>query len=86
MELEIKTWLFDILSAIEEIEMFIAPTQSFSSFESDLKTKRAVERSLEIIGEAMTRILGKMIPYNYLMPEKSSIPETVSFMDMIPFP
>jgi len=59
MELEIKTWLFDILNAIKEIELFISSTQDFSSFESDLKTKRAVERDMEIIGEAMSRILGQ---------------------------
>ena len=59
MELEIKTWLFDILTAINEIELFVSSTQDFSTFESDLKTKRAVERNLEIIGEAMSRILDK---------------------------
>ena len=59
MELEIKTWLYDILTAIEEIESFISSTQNFPSFEADLKTKRAVERNIEIIGEAMSRILGK---------------------------
>src|SRR5690348_16184246 len=58
MELEIKTWLFDILNAIEEIELFINP-EDFTSFQSDLKTKRAVERDIEIIGEAMSRILAK---------------------------
>lgn len=58
MELEIKTWLFDILNAIEEIESF-TNFQDFSSFHSDLKTKRAVERDIEIIGEAMSRILAK---------------------------
>ena len=59
MELEIKTWLFDILTAINEIESFVSSTQDFATFESDLKTKRAVERNLEIIGEAMSRILEK---------------------------
>ena len=59
MELEIKTWLFDILTAINEIESFVSSTQDFATFEADLKTKRAVERNLEIIGEAMSRILEK---------------------------
>ena len=58
MELEIKTWLYDILTAIEEVESFIG-TQDFASFQSDLKTKRAIERNIEIIGEAMSRILSK---------------------------
>jgi uncharacterized protein with HEPN domain len=59
MELEIKTWLYDILNAIKEIESFIDPAQNFSSFHDDIKTRRAVERNIEIIGEAMSRILNK---------------------------
>ncbi len=59
MEIEIKTWLYDILSAIKEIELFISTTHDFTSFQSDLKTRRAVERNIEIIGEAMSRILNK---------------------------
>jgi len=31
----------------------------FTNFQKDIKTKRAVERNLEIIGEAMKRILEK---------------------------
>ncbi len=57
MEVEIKTWLYDILSAIREIESFVADVPDFSIYQNDLKTKRAVERNLEIIGEAMSRIL-----------------------------
>lgn len=56
MKLEIKTWLYDILNAINEIELFIG-THNFSFFKEDLKTRRAVERNIEIIGEAMNRIL-----------------------------
>ena len=57
MQLELKTWAFDILKAIEEIEMFIKDTSEFSLFQKDIKTKRAIERNLEIIGEAMNRML-----------------------------
>jgi uncharacterized protein with HEPN domain len=59
MEIEIKTWLYDILSAIKEITSFISTTPDFTSFQNDLKTRRAVERNLEIVGEAMGRILEK---------------------------
>jgi uncharacterized protein with HEPN domain len=59
MELEIKTWLYDIDKAIKEIESFIGNSQDFSTFQNDIKTKRAVERDIEIIGEAMSRILGR---------------------------
>ena len=60
MDREIKTWLFDILNAIEEIELFLPQGQRlFEEYKSDLKTKRAVERNLEIIGEATNRIIDK---------------------------
>jgi len=60
MDIEIKTWLFDILNAINEIESFIADKPKvFEAYQNDLKTKRAVERNIEIIGEAMNRILLK---------------------------
>ena len=49
-----------IIYAIEEIEHFLPQGQRiFEEYKSDLKTKRAVERNLEIIGEATNRILDK---------------------------
>jgi len=58
METEIKVWLYDILNAIVEIEnFFIEIPMDFEVYQADLRTKRAVERNLEIIGEAMNRIL-----------------------------
>jgi uncharacterized protein with HEPN domain len=58
MDNNIKTWLFDILSSINEIESyFIETPKMFEIYQNDLKTKRAVERNIEIIGEAMSRIL-----------------------------
>lgn len=60
MDIEIKTWLYDILNAINEIESFLADMpQDFTIYQNDLRTKRAVERNIEIIGEAMNRILDK---------------------------
>jgi uncharacterized protein with HEPN domain len=60
MDREIKTWLFDIKNAIEEVELFLPEGQRlFENYKSDLKTKRAIERNLEIIGEATNRILIK---------------------------
>lgn len=60
MDIDIKTWLYDILNAINEIEsFFIDRPKEFSSYQNDLRTKRAVERNLEIIGEATSRILKK---------------------------
>ena len=53
MDNEIKTWLYDILNAIMEIESFFnGSTKEFAQYQNDLRTKRAVERNVEIIGEA----------------------------------
>jgi len=57
MEREIYTWLEDIWLAIAEIESFLPGAESFLQFRNDLKGKRAIERNLEIIGEAVNRIL-----------------------------
>jgi uncharacterized protein with HEPN domain len=60
MDIEIKSWLFDILNAINEIDsFFIDIPQDFLYFKNDIKTKRAVERNVEIIGEAVNRIVQK---------------------------
>ena len=56
MEDEIKTWLSDIKQAITEINEFLPDKKDFLQFQKDLKTKRAIERNVEIIGEAANRI------------------------------
>ncbi|MDB5115353.1 MAG: antitoxin [Mucilaginibacter sp.] len=57
MENEIKAWLSDIKQAIIEINDFLPDKKNFFQFQKDLKTKRAIERNVEIIGEAANRIL-----------------------------
>jgi uncharacterized protein with HEPN domain len=58
MDNDIKAWLYDILNAIVEIESFFNnETKEFVKYQNDLRTKRAVERNIEIIGEALSRIL-----------------------------
>jgi len=57
MQDKIKVWLEDIEKAIGEINEFLPKPRNFLEFEKDTKTKRAVERNIEIIGEAMSRIL-----------------------------
>ena len=60
MYIEIKVWLYDILNAINEIESFLADSpKEFIVYQNDLKTRRAVERNIEIIGEAMNRVIQK---------------------------
>ena len=60
MDKEIKVWLFDILNSILKIESFVDFEETnFQDYSSDVKTKRAVERNLEIIGEALNKISKK---------------------------
>ena len=60
MDIEIKSWLYDMLNAINEIDSFFEDTpKDFAVFQGDMKTKRAIERNIEIVGEAMKRILDK---------------------------
>lgn len=51
----IDTHLRDILGAIELIDTFIG-AMDFDSYQTDLKTKSAVERQLQIITEAAIRL------------------------------
>lgn len=57
MDNRIKQYLFDIEQSIEDIELFMRAVNSFEEYEKDKLVKRAVEREIEIIGEAMNRIL-----------------------------
>ncbi len=57
MEVKIKTWLADIDQCIDEIFDFIGDKKDFTAYKKDVKTKKAVERNLEIIGEAVGRII-----------------------------
>ncbi len=57
MDIRIKSWLEDIIRSIDEIYVFLPKERDFSAFKKDLKTKKAVERNIEIIGEAINRIL-----------------------------
>ena len=54
---DIRICLKDIEKAITEIYNFLPPQRNFLEFQKDLKTRKAVERNLEIIGEAMNRII-----------------------------
>jgi len=58
MDERIEKWLYDIRFAIEEIESFFENTDRiFTNFKQNTMLKRAIERNLEIIGEATNRIL-----------------------------
>ncbi|HNS31102.1 MAG TPA: DUF86 domain-containing protein [Tenuifilaceae bacterium] len=57
MEKKIQAWLEDIKKSIDEIETFLPEKQNFFEFQKDLKGRKAIERNIEIIGEAINRIL-----------------------------
>ncbi|MEY2905519.1 MAG: hypothetical protein RJA52_1535 [Bacteroidota bacterium] len=56
MDNKLNAWCEDILRSIEEIYMFLPNKRDFFQFQKDIKTKKAIERNLEIIGEAAKRI------------------------------
>ncbi|GHT33214.1 hypothetical protein AGMMS49574_18410 [Bacteroidia bacterium] len=86
MDNEIKTWLYDILTAIQEIEsFFLDRPKRFADYRSDLRTKRAVERNIEIIGEAMNRILKHDETITITNSRKIVDVRNRIFMDMIPY-
>ncbi|KKQ35831.1 MAG: hypothetical protein US50_C0004G0020 [Candidatus Nomurabacteria bacterium GW2011_GWB1_37_5] len=62
-----KTYIFHILDEIENIEKFLNNV-SFESFIDDLKTAKAVERSLEIIGEAAKNLSDKFKKETEIVP------------------
>jgi uncharacterized protein with HEPN domain len=52
---EVKKYLADILNSCLSIEEFTKDVISFSDYERNKMLKRAVERELEIIGEALNK-------------------------------
>ena len=60
MDERILKWLFDVKIAIAEIESYFENSEmDFFKYRENLMLKRAVERDLEIIGEAINRIITK---------------------------
>jgi uncharacterized protein with HEPN domain len=57
MDNNVKTWLFDIINSIIEIDLYIGQPRLFEHYQNDMRIKPSVERNFEIIGEAMNRIL-----------------------------
>jgi len=58
MDRKIKTYLFDILKCIEELEDFFQDTEiTIDTHLAEVVKTRAAERDLEIIGEAIKKIL-----------------------------
>jgi uncharacterized protein with HEPN domain len=54
---QINKYLTDIIIAIQGIDIHLGEKKDFLVYSSNITIKRAVERELEIIGEAVNRIL-----------------------------
>jgi uncharacterized protein with HEPN domain len=57
MELKINKYLFDITTSINSIYDYLGENRNFNEYLENKLLRRAVERELEIIGEASNRIL-----------------------------
>ena len=89
MDNDIKTWLYDILQSINEIESYYEDKpRKFEEYLRDIKTKRAVERNLEIIGEAVYRIRRKDNDFRLENVEKiiGTRNRIIHGLDMIKYP
>lgn len=64
MDERILKWLFDIKMSIDEINSYFEKEEKdFFKYRNNLMLKRAVERNLEIIGEAINRIVTREISF-----------------------
>ncbi|RIH62955.1 DUF86 domain-containing protein [Mariniphaga sediminis] len=57
MKNRIKKLLFDIYTAIDNIDKYIGEKKYFEDYDNNPMLQDAVERNLEIIGEAMKKLL-----------------------------
>jgi uncharacterized protein with HEPN domain len=57
MQREIQKYLYDIKESIDSIFGYLGEERNFMKFKDNKLLQRAVERELEIIGEATNRIL-----------------------------
>lgn len=74
MDERILKWFYDIKMAVEEIESFFeGANYDFYEYRKNIMLKRAVERNLEIIGEAVNRILKRDESYEIKISEAKSI-------------
>ena len=57
MDNKTKKLLFDILTAISNIDSYIGDEKKFDKYDNNPMLQDAVERNIEIIGEAMSNLL-----------------------------
>ena len=65
MDDRVGKWLFDMQTAISDIDSFLEGEElKFETYRKNKMLKRAIERELEIIGEAMNRIIKRDPTYS----------------------
>jgi uncharacterized protein with HEPN domain len=57
MKLEVKKYLYDIQTSVNSVEEYLGGKRDFFEYKSNKLLRRGIEREIEIIGEAMSRIL-----------------------------
>src|SRR6266542_2061886 len=57
MQLEIQKYLFDIQTSIDSINEYLGDKRDFNNYKANKLLRRGIERELEIIGEAASKIL-----------------------------
>ena len=57
MNLETKKYLFDIKTSIESIYDYLGGDRNFFEYQGNKLLRRGVEREIEIIGEAMSKLM-----------------------------
>lgn len=73
MDERILKWLYDVKLAIDEIDTYFVNQKDFFEYQSNTMLKRAVERDLEIIGEAINRIVTRDASFLDQISEAKSI-------------
>jgi uncharacterized protein with HEPN domain len=74
----IKKSLTDILMSIDGIHVHLNGKYDFNTYTKSITTKRAVERELSIIGEAVNRILKEQKDFPL-----SSAPQIIAFRNRV---
>ena len=74
MKLEIKKCLFDINTSIDSIFEYLNGERNFFEYQRNKLLRRGIEREIEIIGEAMNRIL--RIDPNFIIENSRQIIDT----------
>ena len=57
MQDNIRKYLYDIEEAIDSINSYLLGKKEYSFYQQDKQLRRAIERELEIIGEAANKML-----------------------------